>query len=125
MNKTIRRMAIVAMACVALPSEAQKFNTYTEAKDPVPVSRRSQEAWQTIGRLQAQWVSADSLYSRSEVPMPSNTPVAQVEGWRGERVAAQLLLFTGKETTDIKCVVKDFCIRNRQDECRHSQGPVC
>lgn len=108
MNKTIRRMAILAMACVALPSEAQKFNTYTEAKDPVPVSKRSQEAWQTIGRLQAQWVSADSLYSRSEVPMPSNTPVAQVEGWRGERVAAQLLLFTGKETTDIKCVVKDF-----------------
>ena len=87
---------------------AQEFVTYKEAKDPVKVSERSKAAWKEAKKMEAQWVSADSLYSRSEVPMKSNVAVRVLEGWKGERLSAQLLLWSGKGVDGIKCKVKDF-----------------
>lgn len=92
----------------------QQFHTYKEAKDPVPMSERSIEAWKTVGKLQAQWVSADSLYSRSEVPQRSAVTTCRLEGWRGERVSAQLLLWTGKGADGVKTRLKDFSADNAQ-----------
>ena len=66
-----RLLSVIFFAASAICANAQKFVTYKEAADPVPVSARSVAAWQTVGKLQAQWVSADSLYSRSEVPVQS------------------------------------------------------
>ena len=73
---------------------AQEFVTYKEAKDPVKVSERSKAAWKEAKKMEAQWVSADSLYSRSEVPTKSGVAVRVLEGWKGERVSAQLLLWS-------------------------------
>ena len=87
---------------------AQEFVTYKEAKDPVKVSERSKAAWKEAKKMEAQWVSADSLYSRSEVPAKSGVTVRVLEGWKGERVSAQLLLWSGKGVDGIKCKVKDF-----------------
>ena len=87
---------------------AQEFVTYKEAKDPVKVSERSKVAWKEAKKMEAQWVSADSLYSRSEVPAKSGVTVRVLEGWKGERVSAQLLLWSGKGVDGIKCKVKDF-----------------
>lgn len=87
---------------------AQEFVTYKEAKDPIKVSDRSKTLWKQAGKLNAQWVSADSLYSRSEVPVESGVDVRILEGWRGERVSAQLLLWTGKGVDGVGCDIKDF-----------------
>ena len=87
---------------------AQEFVTYKEAKDPIKVSDRSKALWKQAGKLNAQWVSADSLYSRSEVPVESGVDVRILEGWRGERVSAQLLLWTGKGVDGVGCDIKDF-----------------
>ena len=87
---------------------AQEFVTYKEAKDPVKVSERSKVAWKEAKKMEAQWVSADSLYSRSEVPAKSGVTVRVLEGWKGERVSTQLLLWSGKGVDGIKCKVKDF-----------------
>ena len=87
---------------------AQEFVTYKEAKDPVKVSERSKVAWKEAKKMEAQWVSADSLYSRSEVPAKSGVTVRVLEGWKGERVSAQLLLWSGKGVDGIKCKIKDF-----------------
>lgn len=89
-------------------AQAQKFNTYQEAKDPVPVSAQSVEAWKQVGKLSAQWVSTDSLYSRSEVPAARNVKVCRIEGWKGERLSAQVLLWTQKGVDGVKCKIKDF-----------------
>ena len=99
-TQTIILGALLSINC--LGSQAQQFQTYKEAKDPVPMSERSIEAWKTVGKLQAQWVSADSLYSRSEVPQKSAVTTCRLEGWRGERVSAQLLLWTGKGVDGVK-----------------------
>lgn len=89
-------------------TSAQQFKTYQEAKDPVSVSARSTKAWKSVGKLKAQWVSADSLYSRSEVPRASHIKIGKLEGWKGERVSAQLLLYSEKGAKGVKCKVKDF-----------------
>ena len=102
-----RLLSVIFFAASAICANAQKFVTYKEAADPVPVSARSVAAWQTVGKLQAQWVSADSLYSRSEVPVKSAN-VCKVEGWKGERVSAQFLLWSGTGLNGIKCEISDF-----------------
>ena len=102
-----RILSVVLFAASAICANAQKFVTYKEAVDPVPVSERSVAAWTTVGKLQAQWVSADSLYSRSEVPVKSAN-VCRLEGWKGERVSAQFLLWSGTGLNAIKCEVGDF-----------------
>jgi hypothetical protein len=87
--------ACASLALAAACTSTQEFVTYEEAQDPVAVSQRSIEAWNEVGKLEAQWVSADSLYSRSEVPAESGVEVRLVEGWKGERISAQILLWTG------------------------------
>lgn len=107
----MKKNKLYAAALLALASactEAPQFITYTEANDPVPVSERSVAAWKEVGALRAQWVSADSLYSRSEVPAEGNTGVCRLEGWKGERVSAQILLWTGTGIDGVMSKVKDF-----------------
>ena len=54
-------LSLVLLAASVLSANAQKFVTFKEAADPVPVSQRSQVAWNTVGKVQAQWVSAEPL----------------------------------------------------------------
>ena len=103
-----KRVVFICTILLAAMVNAQEFVTYKEAKDPVKVSERSKVAWKEVKKMEAQWVSADSLYSRSEVPAKSGVTVRVLEGWKGERVSAQLLLWSGKGVDGIKCKVKDF-----------------
>ena len=103
-----KRVLFICTILLAAMVNAQEFVTYKEAKDPVKVSERSKVAWKEAKKIEAQWVSADSLYSRSEVPAKSGVTVRVLEGWKGERVSAQLLLWSGKGVDGIKCKVKDF-----------------
>ena len=89
-------------------SAAPESNTFKEADDPVAVSERSLLAWNQVGRLDGIWASADSLYSRSEVPMTGKAEVCRLEGWKGERVSAQFLLYTGIGADGVVCKVSDF-----------------
>lgn len=101
-------LIMIVLFAHALCANAQEFSTYKEAKDPVPVSQESLAAWKTVGKLQAQWVSADSLYSRSEVPAERGVKVRLLTGWKGEKVSAQFLLWTGTGIDGVRCEVKDF-----------------
>ena len=105
LKKTI--MCLAAASCIGSVS-AQVNESYREAEDPSPVSDRSKLAWSLVGKLNAQWASADSLYSRSEVPEKSNHKILSLEGWKGERVSAQLLLWTGSGVDGVRCSIKDF-----------------
>ena len=100
-------------ACAVLPfmfgcNTAPEFNTFTEADDPVAVTEKSLLAWNQVGRLNGIWASADSLYSRSEVPVTPGQKLCRIEGWKGERVSAQFLLYTGTGAEGVVCKVSDF-----------------
>lgn len=105
--KKLSIMTFLALL-LAIDSSAQQSVTFEEAKDPVQVTAWSTARWGSVGKLQAQWVSSDSLYSRSEVPLVSDMSVCRVEGWRGERVSAQLLLWTGVGADNVRCAIGDF-----------------
>ncbi len=82
--------------------------TYQEPEDPVVCSAESMARWEKVGRLETVWASADSLYSRSEVPSVSEVPVCRLEGWRGERLSAQLLLYSRTGADMVRCKVGEF-----------------
>lgn len=105
MNKSIL-VSVLLLACAIVPTLAQ--HTHREAKDPVPVSAESAAKWTTAGKLHARWASADSLYSRSEVPAAGSVDTCKIAGWKGERVAAQLLLWTGTGANDVRCRIAPF-----------------
>ena len=103
-----RYLSVLLFAMASCTANVQKVETYREADDPVPVSERSAQAWPSEGKLQAQWVSADSLYSRSEVPVEGVVKVRILNAWKGERVSAQLLLWSGTGASNVECKVDDF-----------------
>ena len=108
MKRIFLFISLASMMAVSCMSEANQFVTYTEADDPMPVSERSMAAWKSVGQLEATWASADSLYSRSEVPAMSECQTMKLAGWKGERVSAQFLLYTGKGVDGVTCTVSDF-----------------
>lgn len=106
--KLTRLFAFAVLPLMFGCSAAPEFRTFTEADDPVAVTERSLLAWNQVGRLNGIWASADSLYSRSEVPVDTGVELCRLEGWKGERVSAQFLLYTGTGADGVICKVSDF-----------------
>ena len=98
----------LALGCSQVDSEP----TYQEADDPVCVSDRSAQLWQTVGKLESVWASVDSLYSRSEVPFAPFEKVCHLEGWRGETLNAQFLIYTSCGAESVRCEVRDLKSKN-------------
>ena len=87
---------------------ATKVETFNEAADPNPLTDEAKQAWVDTGSgLNAAWGTPDLVYSRSEVPQ-NLTESYVATGWRGERVAAQILLWTRSNFNGVKCEVSDF-----------------
>jgi hypothetical protein len=106
--KLTRLFAYAALPLLLSCNAAVEFNTFVEADDPVAVSEKSLLAWNQVGRLNGIWASADSLYSRSEVPVTAAGDICRLEGWKGERVSAQFLLYTGEGADCVVCKVSEF-----------------
>src|SRR5690606_11006622 len=53
-------------------------------------------------------VSIDKRYAKSEVPEIKIENSAQVMGWKGERLSAQLLLWTTDSIPQVQVKVSDF-----------------
>lgn len=106
MKKLFYSAAVAAMALVACSQP--EVSTYVEAEDPVAISDEQLAAWDEVGKLEGAWASADSLYSRSVVPAPASVDVCALEGWRGEKLSAMFLLYTGSGADNVVCKVKDF-----------------
>jgi len=69
--------------------------TYVEPADPATLSEEAIQAWDSAkAGLNAAWGSADLQYSRSEIPALDPSKSLSLCGWRGEKISAQLLLWT-------------------------------
>lgn len=102
------KVLIVSLLAVLGCTQVEVPVTYQEAEDPAPMTDRSAALWQKIGALESVWASKDSLYSRSEVPFPTGIGVCRLEGWRGETLNAQFLLYTGSGAECVTCKVKEL-----------------
>lgn len=83
--------------------------TYAEPADPATLSEEAIQAWDSAkAGLNAAWGSADLQYSRSEIPALDPSKSLSLCGWRGEKVSAQLLLWTADGVNGAECKVKDL-----------------
>ena len=82
--------------------------TFKEANDPTPLTAEAVAAWDDVkGGVNAAWGTPDLVYSRSEVPQ-NLTDAYSTAAWRGEKVSAQVLLWTAKDLKGVECEISDF-----------------
>src|SRR5690606_40289265 len=65
--------------------------------------------WSAVSKgLQASFVSIDKRLPKSVVPQIPLTQTNKLVGWKGEKVSAQVLLWTGEEIDNIEVAITDF-----------------
>ncbi len=101
-------LLLVAFATTLVGCTCKSVETFKEAADPVAICEKGQSVWEEVdGGLNAAWGTPDLVYSRSLVPQnvaDSYTATA----WRGEKVSAQVLVWTNKDLKNVKCEVSSF-----------------
>ncbi len=106
--KRLLSQSLVLLVLAFIGCKYTPVATFTEAEDPTPLSEEAKAAWSGVERgLNGAWGSPDFVYSRSEVPQNLTAEYATA-GWQGERVSAQLLLWTGKDVDGVECHISDF-----------------
>ena len=100
---------ISVVAVVALTGcTCKTVETFEEAADPVALCDGAKEAWDDVkGGMHAAWGTPDLVYSRSLVPQ-NLTEEYKVTAWRGEKVSAQVVLWTTKDLKGVECEISDF-----------------
>lgn len=84
-------------------------DTFTEAPDPVVLTPEEVAAWDRVDKgLNTAWASTDLRYERSIVPEVEGVGVMPLVAWRGERVAAQILLWAAEDIDNVRCEVGAF-----------------
>ena len=80
--------------------------TYTEAADPAPDKTADWEAVET--GLQASIGSIDQHYFKSSVPHMAENGKWSGTAWRGEKVSAQIVLWSKESVEKVECTFSDF-----------------
>ncbi|WP_341837171.1 glycoside hydrolase domain-containing protein [Chitinophaga pollutisoli] len=94
-----------------------KGQTFTEAADPVASDGKS---WQSVKPgLHTSFASIDKRFPKSEAPGVTVQRSQHLKGWKGERLSAQVLLWTADSIPDVKVSVSDPVSRNGK-----TLGPV-
>ena len=101
-------LLLVAFAAALSGCTCKSVETFKEAADPVAICEKAQSAWGKVdGGLNAAWGTPDLVYSRSLVPQ-NLTDSYTATAWRGEKVSAQVLVWTNKDLKNVKCEVSNF-----------------
>lgn len=85
---------------------ARKISSFDELPDPTADTLSD---WSDVPRgFHASFVSTDAVFRRSVAPDAAPATSARLEGWRGERVSAQLLLWTASGAEGVEVEVEPF-----------------
>ena len=85
---------------------ARKISSFDELPDPTADTLSD---WSDVPRgLHASFVSTDAVFRRSVAPDAAPATSTRLEGWRGERVSAQLLLWTASGAEGVEVKVEPF-----------------
>lgn len=80
--------------------------TFAEMADPTDDVSSD---WSTVSKgLQASWVDITEKYAKSVNPEITVSKEMQLTGWKGERVSAQLLLWSAEEVQQVECELSDL-----------------
>lgn len=110
--KSTGSFAIAAILTATLSCCSPKYtkvNTYEEPADPTPLTASQIQEWGKVGKgLHGMWGDIDLLHSRSVVPGQNAKGSGDLTAWRGEKTAAELLLWTAQDVDGVECRISDF-----------------
>ncbi len=93
-------------SCIQEKPTPNQFETYIEADDPSPDPDAD---WEALGSgLHATLGSIDVRYPKSSIPGLSSTAEWQGTAWIGEKVSAQLVLWSRDPIEKVECFFSDF-----------------
>lgn len=109
--KFYQLMSLIVLMGITTPGFGQnqqwdKGRPFVEAADPIKADEKS---WLSVQPgLHSSFVSIDKRYPKSEVPTINKENSIQLSGWKGERLSAQLLLWTTDDVPGTQVKVTDF-----------------
>lgn len=104
----IRTTIFIATLLLLSGCKSAEVVTFCEAEDPIALTTEQLQQWAEVkGGVNAQWASADYVYSRSVVP-ENLSQTLSVAGWQGENVSAQLLVWSAEDLDGVRCEISDF-----------------
>lgn len=83
----------------------EKTTIYTESPDPTPDITAN---WSAVKGLQATFVSKYIRFNKSSIPIVSKTVKWEGAGWRGERLSAQLVVWSADPLNQLEFKFSDF-----------------
>lgn len=78
--------------------------TYTEAPDP----DTTYVDWSNVNGFHCSFGSVDKRYVKRNIPDITTSTEWEGTGWRGERLSAQLVLWSDKDVEQIECIFSPF-----------------
>ena len=102
------QILLLGLSCSPLKQHTGQtaVNDFTELPDPTADTLSD---WSRAAKgLQASFVSIDKRFSKSVFPEIATRTTTRVEGWKGEKLSAQLLLWTTENVEDVHIDFADF-----------------
>ena len=84
-----------------------ELNTFLELPDP---TNDTLSDWSPVLKkgLQSSYVSIDNKYSKSLLPQIQETYKHSVTGWKGEKLSAQILLWSAEDINNVTFEIADL-----------------
>jgi hypothetical protein len=96
---------VVLVAACTESRPAKTCSTYAEAADPAPDTLAD---WSKVSKqLNVSFGNTDSRYAKSSIPMEKTTAWTG-SGWRGERISAQVVLWSAADIHQVECEFTPF-----------------
>ena len=81
------------------------IQSYKELPDPVAPSEKE---WAAVKVPQVQWGNTDTRYAKHAVPVIQPQKSITLEGWRGEKLHAQAVVWTGTDLKGLNYSLSEF-----------------
>lgn len=99
-------LAFIFSVSCAKNRPIKNCETYAEAPDPDTTNYSI--AWQSVEGFNISFGSINDKYPKSSVPSLSHTVEWKTTAWKGERVSAQVVLWSAQTVGQIECEFSDF-----------------
>lgn len=109
-NKLLLLVAAIVVLVACNNTKTQKnCTTTTFAELPDPNADKALPMWEGITKgLNVSFASIDQCYAKSEVPDVTKTTSTTLTGWKGERLSAQIVIWTVDSVKQVECKISDF-----------------
>lgn len=103
-------ITLLLLSCILIgcsPKRPQKTcDTFSELPDP---TNDTLSDWSKVYTgLNVSFVSTDIRYPKSVAPEITKSMQTKLIGWKGEKLSAQILLWTEKDINQVECEFEDF-----------------